>query len=668
MNLFKKVCFVHLVLFISSFQIGAQLDSDKLGFQEHYESGKIYVTASKDGVLAHNTSQKLYSNIEALNSFIDEFNIIEFTQLIPGLPEHQDMYVMQCNCDEDDLLKAVSALPQYYTIPEKVRIPQLLYTPNDYTTAFNGDWALDLINAKEAWDIQTGDPNVILGISDNGYELSHEELVGTYVQVQNSNVPMAHGTAVALIVAGNTDNNAGKSSIGFDCSLALWNVTLGQVALAASNGARVINMSWTTGCSPSSYEQAQVNLALSFGTMLIASGGNGNSAPCYDASTSLYPAAYDGVLAVSSVNVNDSHEATPGDPSSTHSHYPEIDLVAPGYDVPIAGMGGTYVTSSGTSLAAPFVTGTAGLIFSENPGFTSDEVEQILKCSADNIDTQNPSYVGLLGAGRLNAGEALKTARNFTSPAIVTNCNSTGSASIETLGNGNYSFLWSTGETGDSISGLTGGTYSVEMTHQCGFSKSFDFVIDPVPVVSAGSDHLVCEGDNVTLSASGSDAVYIWDHRIVDGSSFYPMVGTTTYTVTAYGTNGCTSVDQVDVTVNPMPSTEIDLDQVLYENTALTVIESDAQYQWLNCEKNYAALVDETSQTFIVKSDGNYAVQVMKAGCIDTSVCTLITLLGTPEAEMDGLTVSPNPTEGIVNITLGDIYNQVSVTVLDATG
>lgn len=669
MDFLRKIGFAHLVLFLSLSQVNAQLSGNDLDFQEQYESGKLYVTASPNGVLLYNASQKLYSNIGALDSLIHKFDIIGFAQLVPDLPQHEDMYYIQCNCDEDDLLEAVYALPRYYTIPEKVRIPQLLYTPNDYNTAFNEDWALDLINAEEAWGIQTGDSNVVLAICDNGFDLNQEELVGTYVQAQNTNAPQSHGTAVAIIAAGNTDNNVGKSSIGFDCSLALWNVSLGQVALASSYGARVVNMSWSTGCTYSSYEQAQVNLALSYGAMLVASAGNGNLIPCNGSSTPVYPAAYTGVVAVSSVDFNDNHEAIPGDSSSTHSHYAEVDLVAPGYNVPMAGMGNVYGNSSGTSFAAPFVTGTAGLLFSENPAFTNDEVEQILKCSADDIYSQNPSYIGLLGAGRLNAGEALKMARNFTSPSIETGCNGTGSASITTLGNGNYSFLWSTGNTVQSISGLAQGTYSVEITHQCGFSKSFDFVIDSIPVVSAGSDQVVCDGTSVTLTASGSGVIaYAWDNGVVDNTIFTSPVGTVTYTVIGNAINGCTNTDQVNVTVNPLPSVDVDVDLDLNLSPTLTVSESNAQYQWLNCNKSYSILVGETNQTLIANSNGNYAVHVTTDGCVDTSACILITTIGISETEIDGLTVMPNPTDGIVNIAFGDIYNRVSVTVLDATG
>jgi len=105
--------------------------------------------------------------------------------------------------------------------------------------------------------------------------------------------------------------------------------------------------------------------------------------------------------------MNDSHEQANG---NTHQHNSSVDLTAPGYNVPITAAPGWYLFGSGTSYASPIVAGTASLIQSVYPGITPVQIKYILQTTSTNIDAQNPNYIGMLGAGRLNAGYAVKTA------------------------------------------------------------------------------------------------------------------------------------------------------------------------------------------------------------------------------------------------------------------
>jgi len=68
------------------------------------------------------------------------------------------------------------------------------------------------------------------------------------------------------------------------------------------------------------------------------------------------------------------------------------------------------LTGSGTSFAAPIVTGTVALMVSAYPDITNQEIDSVLRMTAVNIDLQNPDYVGLMGSGRLNAGAAVSMA------------------------------------------------------------------------------------------------------------------------------------------------------------------------------------------------------------------------------------------------------------------
>jgi gliding motility-associated-like protein len=83
----------------------------------------------------------------------------------------------------------------------------------------------------------------------------------------------------------------------------------------------------------------------------------------------------------------------------------------------------------------------------------------------------------------------------------------------------------------------------------CLGTDTVSVTVNPRPLVSAGNDQSICEGDNVTLTASGAET-YSWSNGILDGVAFGPPFGTTTYTLTGIGENGCIDTDEVVVTSN----------------------------------------------------------------------------------------------------------------------
>jgi subtilisin family serine protease len=318
------------------------------------------------------------------------------------------VYEVSCQCDAELLSQDIESRSKELTEPVIAPQHTLLNTPNDYTLAFSTDYALDLINAQEAWNFSTGDPTTIIGISDANYYLLHEELEGKVASTSpyNFSTNYYHGTAVAISAAGDTDNGTGKSAIGYDCKMRLSQINYSELLVMSQQGIRVINMSWSCGCIWNAYLQSLFNEIYENGTVLVAAAGNGST--CGGPNNPVYPAAYDHVISVTSVGENDNHERVPGDPNSSHQHNISVDICAPGYDVPISISSGTYMYASGTSFAAPLVTGTIGLMLSLKPCLTADEIEDILRLSSDDIYALNPDYEGLLGWGRLNAGKALE--------------------------------------------------------------------------------------------------------------------------------------------------------------------------------------------------------------------------------------------------------------------
>jgi subtilisin family serine protease len=217
---------------------------------------------------------------------------------------------------------------------------------------------------------------------------------------------------VANIIAGNTNNAIGNSSIGYNTTLSLYRMNYNDMLVATYSGAKVINLSWTSGCSFNTYAQQAIDEVYNNGTFIVASAGNGTT--CGGANNLVYPASYNNVFSVTSIGSQDNIERVIGNPNTTHQTNASVDICAPGYDVPISSAPGWYLTNSGTSFAAPFVTGTVALMLSIKPDLTNQEIDSILRLSATNIDLLNPNYVGKIGSGRLNSGLAIQIVWRMT--------------------------------------------------------------------------------------------------------------------------------------------------------------------------------------------------------------------------------------------------------------
>jgi len=103
-----------------------------------------------------------------------------------------------------------------------------------------------------------------------------------------------------------------------------------------------------------------------------------------------------------------------------------------------------------------------------------------------------------------------------------------------------------------TVSPTTTTTYNVTSASAsgCPAAGSIEIVVNPLPTVNAGNNITVCEGDEVTLTATGNATNYTWDNGVTNGVSFTPPNGVTTYTATG-SLLGCENQDAVTVTVQP---------------------------------------------------------------------------------------------------------------------
>ena len=415
------------VFFVMLLSFSAKLDAQLL---HHYYYLEV---VSNEGIpTIQNSSEQgmppSFTFADAnLTSLFQNAALVSFEKAFPTAKTAllQRTYQIECL----DSLIADSLVMYYsniYPIVEEIFEAKLLYTPNDYGFGGAGalQWALDLTNAKAAWDITHGDPNVIIGVTDTGFDLTHPELQNQIIQVDGTNIPHEHGTAVAGQIAGGTDNGVWLSAMGFNCKIhASTQMTTAEMLRLSQLGIKVLNASWYSSCSYNTFHAAVYEEIYQNGTVVCAGAGNGVSDNCGSATNYLYPASYPHVISVTGIGHTDNHEVTPYDPSWTHNHNDKVDLCAPGFEVNgITTMAnGGYAGLWGTSHASPQVAGLVGLLFSINYCFSPDDIEYILKSTAAPIDQlpYNLPYQGLLGAGRIDAGAACQLAASMNNDVII---------------------------------------------------------------------------------------------------------------------------------------------------------------------------------------------------------------------------------------------------------
>lgn len=520
-------------------------------FSQKTNSKAVWLKLENNDFLPTKVGKKLQSKDETLNTIITKNKVksVDYVFSNSRNPELRNVVQFTCDCTVENLYADLVNKSRAVKGVEIAPVYETLATPNDYTTVFANDYALNLINAQSAWDFTTGSSDIIIGVSDQNFDVTHEELAGKVLFYDATNTATkTHGTAVAINAAGNTNNGAGKSSIGYNSSLKLYRMNYNDALAASYAGARVLNLSWTSGCTFNSYAQAAIDEIWNNRTFIVASAGNGTT--CGGASNLVYPAAYNHVFAVTSVGPNDNHERTPGNASTTHQHNSSVDICAPGYDVAISAGPGWYLTNNGTSFAAPYVSGTVALMVAANSCLSNEQIESLLRETAVNIDALNPSYAGQLGSGRLNAGLAVERAYSLGHIEIQAAVDTLGctinSARIDILNgvnnpNTNYTYQWYNGETTASIMNLEDGTYTVIVTAGCAVDTATFEVNTNITQCTAqltNSSTPFTSNGSINLTVSGAGPfTYVWNN----GNTSEDLIGVLpgNYSVTVTNANGC---------------------------------------------------------------------------------------------------------------------------------
>lgn len=143
----------------------------------------------------------------------------------------------------------------------------------------------------------------------------------------------------------------------------------------------------------------------------------------------------------------------------------------------------------------------------------------------------------------------------------------------------------------------------------CDSTSNVHLIVNPLPTVTAPADETLCEGDNLTLTGTGTATTYTWDNGVTDGVQFTPPNGTTVYQVTGVDANGCENTDQVTVIVNPNPTPTITGPSTYCPGTTATLDAGAgyANYQWStgsNTQTTQATDVDNPITVTVIDGNG----------------------------------------------------------------
>ncbi|MBQ0139568.1 MAG: S8 family serine peptidase [Kurthia sp.] len=257
-----------------------------------------------------------------------------------------------------------------------------------------------------------GKNKVKVAIIDGGIDIAHPDVKSQIIQSKNmvnplhTSVSSSHGTHVAGIVAATKNNGIGGYGINPSAQLLGYDVFDGQdgaydyiiaktIVQAAKDGAKVINMSLGSAYSSDIMADA-IKYANNKGVTIVAAAGNEGNA------IKQYPASYEGVISVGSVNSKSTL-------SSYSSYGISTDIVAPGeeiYSSSFQKRGSSFENMSGTSMASPVVAAVVSLILSKNSKLTPNQVEYILEHSATDLGAKG--FDVKYGNGLVNPVAALK--------------------------------------------------------------------------------------------------------------------------------------------------------------------------------------------------------------------------------------------------------------------
>lgn len=186
---------------------------------------------------------------------------------------------------------------------------------------------------------------------------------------------------------------------------------------------------------------------------------------------------------------------------------------------------------------------------------------------------------------------------------------------------------------------------------------------------ASGCDSTVTLNLSILPIATGTDvqtvcSSFTW----IDGNTYTSSNNTATVTLVGGAANGCDSIVSLDLIIDTMPDVTTTTSGII-----ISVAQSGADYQWLDCNNGYAPIAGETYQNFVPTYNGNFAVLVENGVCAATSDCVPLNVNSASISEISNAhfaTVYPNPTYDEIAVhleaqqeTIIEVYNSIGALV-----
>ncbi len=294
----------------------------------------------------------------------------------------------------------------------------------------------------------------------------------------------------------------------------------------------------------------------------------------------------------------------------------------------------TATVTPGTSLTVvltdyEFCDGNTVVLDASNPGATYEwsngETTQTIIVGSSDIYSVTVTAAGCTGTASSEVVVNPNPVDNLSDAEIC-------DGDILTLdaGNAGDGFVWSTGETSQTIDVTLDNTYSVTVTNQfgCETVSEATVTVNALPVVAL-SDVTVCQGTPVVLDAGNAGATYTWFPN-GETTQEINVIDSDTYAVTVTDANNCSATASATVVINDNPVVAITGNLTICEGETTNLFGSGTgDYEWSNTETTVAIAVLPTVDT-------QYSLTVTDAnGCSATDAVTVVVNTN-PEATITG--------------------------------
>jgi subtilisin family serine protease len=287
-----------------------------------------------------------------------------------------------------------------------------------------------------AWDARAlaGFPSgggPLVGVVDSGVRQSHEDLrgaisgclsartteLGSNVAEGGCDDDNGHGTHVTGTIVARAGNGLGTAGLAFNASalsckaldqnnVGLMSDISACIVALRDRGARIINLSLVGPPSLTLQSAVQYAWAGGQGALVVAASGN-------DGTTNVnYPAGYAEAMSVAATDANDGHPAF----STANT---DVEISAPGVSIigPYNASDSSYALFTGTSMAAPHVSGLAALLATVNPGLDAAALRWYIILSSRDVGA--PGYDPEFGYGRIDVASAVRAVGASIDPEPV---------------------------------------------------------------------------------------------------------------------------------------------------------------------------------------------------------------------------------------------------------